>query len=105
MHVGDWPADQIDHISGDRSDNRIENLREATQTENSRNMKTLANNMSGVMGVSWDKRERHWIATISDDNSSVRLGRFKSFEDAVAARKAAEVEYGYHPNHGRPALA
>ena len=105
MHTGDWPSNQIDHINGDKVDNRIENLREATQTENSRNMKIPTTNTSGVIGVSWDKKARRWRAGITAAGKQVYLGTFESFDDAVAARKAAEVKYGYHPNHGRPALA
>jgi len=105
MHTGEWPADQVDHINGDRVDNRIENLREATQTDNSRNTKIPANNMSGVIGVHWDKRTRRWVSQIKDLTQQIYLGSFTNFDDAVAARAAAEVKYGFHPNHGRPALA
>ena len=101
MHHGDWPADQIDHINGVRSDNRIGNLREASQTENSRNVRLTASNMSGVIGVYWNKVNFRWSADIGVNNSTVHLGTFKDFDDAVAARKKAEVEYGFHQNHGR----
>jgi len=105
LHTGDWPIDQVDHINGDRADNRIENLREATQRENSRNMKTPATNTSGVIGVCWDKKRRRWTAQVKVDGRTVHLGSFTNFDNAVAARAAAEVEHGFHPNHGRPALA
>ena len=105
VYYGVWPVGDIDHINGDKVDNRIENLREATQTENSRNMKIPTTNTSGVIGVSWDKKARRWRAGITAAGKQVYLGTFESFDDAVAARKAAEVKYGYHPNHGRPALA
>ena len=105
MHTGEWPADQVDHINGDRADNRIKNLREATQTDNSRNTKIPANNMSGVIGVYWDKVARRWRASIAGAGKQKHLGTFENFDDAVAARAAAEVKYGYHPNHGRPAIA
>jgi hypothetical protein len=101
MHTGDWPFDQIDHINGIRSDNRIENLRAVTQTENSRNMKRPSNNMSGVIGVYWDKFARCWTAQIAVSGKKIELCRTKDFEDAVAARAAAEVKYDFHPNHGR----
>ena len=104
MHTGDWPVDQIDHINGIRSDNRIENLRAVTQTENSRNMKIPSNNMSGVIGVSWNKFDRRWIAKIEAAGKKIVLCRTKDFEEAVAARAAAEVKYGFHPNHGRAPL-
>ena len=102
LHHGEWPKDQIDHINGVRNDNRIENLRVVTQTENSRNMQIPSNNTSGVIGVSWDKFNRCWEAHIIVAGKKIRLCRTKDFEDAVAARAAAEVKYGFHPNHGRP---
>jgi hypothetical protein len=100
LHYGEWPKDQIDHINGDRSDNRITNLRVVSRSENCRNTKLRSNSKTGVLGV---YRHKHrWRATIYDGGSR-HIGLFDTFEDAVAARKAAERELGYHPNHGRPA--
>jgi len=93
---GEDPA-EIDHINGNRSDNRITNLRSVCHYENMRNMKKMPSNSSGVTGVFWCKDRSKWGAFIGKKN----LGRFDRFEDAVAARKQAEEEYGYHPNHGR----
>ena len=101
IYYGYWPDDQIDHIDGDRSNNRIENLRAASQTENSRNTKIPSTNMSGVIGVFWDKRRFKWEARISENSKSVYLGEFDYFWDAVEARRDAEKKYGYHGNHGR----
>lgn len=101
LHYGEWPKDQIDHINGVRNDNRIENLRDVTHKENCRNVRRLDSNMSGVAGVRWAKRRRKWEAGIGVDNKWFALGYFDLFADAVAAREAAEVEYGFHPNHGR----
>ena len=101
LHYGEWPKDQIDHINGVRNDNRIENLRVVTHKENCRNVRRLDSNMSGVTGVRWDKHGRKWVAEIGFDNKDIVLGRFDLFADAVAVREAAEVKYGFHPNHGR----
>lgn len=101
MHHGAWPEDQIDHINGERSDNRIENLRAVTQFENSRNMKIPSKNMSGVIGVAWDKLNWKWRVSIGTGKNHIYLGYFKSFEEAVSVRRSAEVKYGYHPNHGK----
>ena len=49
------------------------------------------------------KRNDVFLAYITVDSHMKILGRFKSLEDAVAARKAAEAKYDYHPNHGRAA--
>tara|TARA_R110000868_G_scaffold208946_2_gene458505 strand:- start:270 stop:803 length:534 start_codon:yes stop_codon:yes gene_type:complete len=101
IHHGDWPKDQIDHINGVRSDNRIDNLREASQTDNARNTRIPATNMSGVIGIRWNKIIFRWVATIGVNNVNVHLGSFKDFEEAVSVRRSAEVKYGYHPNHGK----
>lgn len=89
--------EEIDHINGNRSDNRITNLRSVCHYENMRNRKRGSDNTSGVMGVSWHKVNSKWRARIGEE----LLGDFDKFEDAVAARKQAEKELGYHPNHGR----
>ena len=101
MHYGDWPPDQIDHINGVRSDNRIENLRAVSQAENSKNSKIPASNMSGVIGVHWDKFSFRWVASITIEQKTIALCSTKDFDEAVSVRKKAEVKHGFHPNHGR----
>ena len=105
IHHGAWPHGQIDHISGVKTDNRIANLRDVSHAENLRNAAMPSTNTSGVCGVSRRKSSGKWTAQIRRNRKQKHLGTFESFDDAVAARKAAEVKYGYHPNHGRPALA
>lgn len=98
---GTWPKDQIDHVNGIRSDNRLANLRDVSASENSRNQSLRRDNTSGRIGVSFDKRSGKWYAYIRIDGRTVNLGRYDAQEDAVAARAAAEREYGFHANHGR----
>lgn len=98
---GEDPPAGIDHINGDPADNRLENLRLATQGENMRNLKRPRNNTSGVAGVYWKAADRKWVARIRVDGRYVELGRFLSLDEAAAARKAAEQRCGYHENHGR----
>lgn len=101
IHHGEWPAETIDHINGDRTDNRLVNLRAVSQQENARNMRLSAFNTSGVAGVGYDKANKKWRAKIgAPGGKTVCLGRYDRFEDAVAARKSAESKYDYHPNHG-----
>lgn len=88
-----WPADQIDHVNRDRTDNRISNLREASSAENSRNMGKRYDNTSGHVGLTWDKRAQKWKAQIKHLHRNVHLGLFTRQDDAVAARQAAEVRY------------
>lgn len=84
---------EVDHINHDVSDNRKCNLRIVTGKENQWNLGLHKNNSSGVTGVSWDAERNKWRATIDSDGIRHRIGRFDSFEDAVAARKAAEEKY------------
>lgn len=100
MVTGEEP-DQIDHINGDTADNRWENLRDVEGWQNQRNMKRPKNNTSGQIGVSWDSARSLWAAEIWNRGKKHALGRFESFDDAVAARKAAQERFGFHPNHGR----
>lgn len=103
LMTGDWPKGQIDHINGNRADNRWANLRDVSKKENGKNQKRSMLNKSGVTGVFWEARARKWRVKINDDKKIHWLGYFHDLEDAVAARKAAEIKFGYHENHGRAA--
>jgi len=95
MHFGDIPkGKQIDHIDRNRLNNRIENLRLVTPSQNSQN-RTYRANKTGVVGVSWYSPERRWNAQIGINGRLIYLGRFKTFVEAVDARKAAEQKYYY----------
>ena len=100
---GDWPSEQIDHINGDRCDNRIKNLRAVSHAENGKNQKLSVTSTSGVCGIHWYKRSSKWSAEITVNGSKKHLGYFIEKSDAIAARKDAEIKYGFHPNHGRNA--
>lgn len=101
--VNGTEPDSIDHINGDRSDNRICNLRSVTCSDNSKNMKRPRNNTSGVIGVHWSNSKQKWVAQIKVGGKLTMLGRFSSLDDAAAARRAAEMKHGFHRNHGRAA--
>ncbi len=90
---GTWPKNQIDHINRNRSDNRIANLRDVTHQQNMCNAGTYNTNTSGRAGVYWDKRDSRWRACIVNKGRPIRLGTFDSFDEAVAARVAAEKLY------------
>lgn len=89
---GIWPKNQIDHRNGNRSDNRISNLREATQIQNCRNSKLQSNNTSGFRGVTWNKRRSAWIARIHVNKKSIYIGYFKLKNEAVTAYEAASAK-------------
>ena len=91
----------IDHIDGDRHNNKIENLRSIPFRENSLNQAKSSKNTSGVVGVYWEKERNLWRASISHGGKEIRLGRYKTLIDAVAERMRAEKLYGYHKNHGK----
>ena len=94
---GALPEARIDHINGVRDDNSLSNLRLASQSENMRNTAISKRNASGIIGLSWHKKGEKWQVQITHKH----LGLFSDFFEACCARKSAEVEYGYHPNHGR----
>lgn len=97
-----WPDELIDHINGDRSDNRLCNLREATRTENNRNGGMRKNNTSGLKGVSWNGRVEKWRATIFVNRKQVHLGTFDCKQKAHEAyKKAAEKYHGNFSNSGK----
>lgn len=101
LHVtGAWPNAEIDHLNRRWWDNRLINLRQATRQENSHNQSLYRNNKSGRVGVFWLSDRGKWRAEICVSGRDHILGSFATFEEAVAARAAAEREHGYSPNHG-----
>lgn len=99
------PGEEIDHINHIKDDNRLCNLRKVTRADNCKNLTQQRRNTSGVTGVTFDKVNRKWVAQINVEGAFVFLGRFIKFGEAVEARKAAEIKYGFHKNHGLPEQA
>lgn len=99
MH-GDCEIDQIDHVNGNRSDNRIQNLRSIQAGENKRNMGISRRNTSGVVGVSWNKSLKKWSANIYHLGKNVHLGLFDNLDEAKELREFAQEFAGFHENHG-----
>lgn len=94
IYYGETPEKTPDHINGNGLDNRIINLREATTSQQRMNSVVPSNNTTGAKGVYIDKRRNNkFYAKIVVDKKSIHLGYFESLNDAIAARKAAEMKY------------
>lgn len=94
------PDDEIDHIDHDKTNNRGDNIRKVTTQQNMQNKSLYACNKTGATGVEFLRKEGIWRARIRVKTTLMELGRFKTFEEALSVRKAAEIEYGFHTNHG-----
>ena len=85
---------EIDHINGDRQDNRIENLREVTRSQNQFNKTMCKNNTSGTRGVSWHQKSGSWVVRVCANGKSKSIGYFKDLE--LAGLVADEARAIYH---------
>jgi hypothetical protein len=98
LKTGEEPP-EIDHINGNPADNRWKNLRAANRAINNRNHPRRRDNSSGVTGVC--ARGERWIAQIMDRGQVRHIGIYDTKEEAIAARRGAEIVLNYHTNHGR----
>jgi len=95
LATGEHPDRFVDHINGNRLDNRLCNLRLVTKAENAKNRRTTKTSTSGLNGVVWASDRKKWRAFIRWDNRLEHLGTHDDFFEAVCARKSAEVRYAY----------
>jgi hypothetical protein len=98
MHYGYLP-DVVDHIDGNRLNNRIENLRPATQSQNSHNQKLSIKNTSGYKNVTWNARKRKWLVHLRVINKDIHIGYYKDIE--LADLVAQEARDKYHKEFAR----
>lgn len=100
LHYGWWPDRNIDHINGNKSDNRIANLRLCDHQQNGRNRPEPGHNTSGVKGVWFRSRSKLWCAEIMVNRKKIYIGSFADKYDATIARKQAERKYFGEFRHG-----
>lgn len=93
--------EQVDHIDGNWQNNRIANLRNVSAAENRKNMRIRVDNATGAHGVC--ERNGKFRARIYLNGREHYIGTFGNIGDAIAARKAKEIEMSFHENHGRAA--
>ena len=93
MHNGFFP-EYVDHINGIKHDNRIENLREATASENSLNQKLSITNSSGIKNVHWHKLAKKWIVNIQVNGKRKNFGSYNDIDYAKFIADA--MRYKYH---------
>ena len=89
-HTGSQPNNDIDHINRNPLDNRIENLRDVTRSQNLHNMRSK---YGGCAGVYFDKRCKRYRVAIYVDYNKTHLGYFSDFFEACCARKSGELKY------------
>ncbi len=94
IHKGVWPK-YLDHINRNQADDRIENLRESTHSQNTANQGKQPRNKSGYKGVSWNSKMKKWNAKIGINWKRVHLGYFETPQEAHDAYvKAAREHWG-----------
>lgn len=99
LFYGGWPKFEIDHINGDRSDNRIANLRLASRVQNLANRQKQKDTSSKYKGVYWNKKEKKWKASIRTEGKKIHLGYFVSEE--LAAKAYDEAAKKLHGDYAK----
>ena len=89
-----WLPDQIDHIDRNSLNNKIENLRQATNAENQRNSKVKVTSLSGIKNIKWEKRRKKWLVRLTINGQEKHFGYFSNLE--IAKTKALEARKLYY---------
>lgn len=95
------PEVDIDHKNHRRTDNRILNLGKVSRQQNLKNRSISSKNSTGFHGIWWDKDRNKYQVKICHSYKQIFLGRFSTLEEAIDARKKAEIKYGFDKNHGK----
>ena len=98
---GYFPKEEIDHIDHNRTNNALSNLRLVSSQENKQNSRLSKNNKTGHNGVSLHKKTGKYRAYIMVNRKQIYLGLFETLQEAIDARKQADITYNFHKNHGK----
>jgi hypothetical protein len=90
--TGKFPANETDHINGDRANNKWSNLRECTKAENQQNRASKKGSLSKYPGIHWHKRAQKWQAQIKINRKNKHIGLFETEDEAYAAYCKAKAE-------------
>lgn len=99
LYVHGWLPETLDHVDGNRQNNRIENLRPATRAQNNRNARVRKDSVSGVKNVKWHKPLKKWLVSLRIDNKPSHIGVFEDLE--LANLVASEFRDKYHGEFAR----
>ena len=99
MNKGMWPNQEIDHMDGDPQNNRIENLRLATRTDNNRNRAVAQNTATGWLGINFTHNGKYRVRLAGH-----YYGVFQNLAEAIVVRDKRLRELGFHANHGRVSM-
>lgn len=95
------PMGEIDHIDGNRSNNKIENLRLVRKCDNLKNQRLYKNNKSGAHGVYWSKQKKKWCVQLTSGGEQMYYGCFSKLDDAKKKRAEIQRSFDFHENHGQ----
>ena len=98
----DYLPEMVDHIDGDTTNNRIENLRAAVHAENAWNAKARIDNVSGIKNITYNKKYKRWIVRVQANKRRVYMGSFKDVETAQwVAKHCRNAQHKQFARHGQ----